>query len=773
MLEKKGRLFLLIFSIMLSCALMIVSLGLIDVIVESERGPMKKAAAGKDIQISSVTNEVFFKEKDVNKEGIKNLEGELDMTAIVEDPDEMIYVGLRGKKSYTQDMVEGKFENSKNGECVISKRIADEKKLKVGDKLQVVVQGKKVDLKVKGITATDGIFYNDEVGSFIAVVGYDYLNDLMKADNGYNVMSAEFAKKDLTKEERKDELKKFNDNNEKVIASDITGLAFTGDSLVQTILYVMLAIVCVVCVLIIRGVFRLIITERMQTIGTFMSQGATKSKIKRMLILEAFMYSVIGAIVGTGVGIGGLAILTRLTSPHAKYGIYNSVNINPTHILIGCAFAIILSLYSAWKPIRKIKKLQVKEVILNRVELHEKTGIIARFLTGIGAKIFRKNTTMFLAINNIRTSKLLRSNILLLTVSLAAILSIVSSSTSMTDVVTGAYDDMDYDYNIENIIDSNATKSTTETIIDELKADKNVKPESISPMYAAPGSLDDEDLYVYGVNPAAYGKYLNSYVGFFKGSLKNDYQKFIDSKDRDVVISTSFAKKLDKKKGDTVKIKVNEKSYDFKVVAVADFKLFNSGYLCLINQDKIKELYAVKEAGAMTFEKTGYNSNMDGKFKKLAKKYGATITTIEEDKQRNVENNAQMMMAFAAFAYIALGVAAIGIFNNITICFMQRRKEFAVMTSIGMNKNMRRNLILSENIICAIWSLIVAIPFAALFNIGIESLLKSMDTPMPVYFDYMAIPVYGGIVVAIVIVSSLSALKKSRNISVITELKYE
>ena len=380
---------------------------------------------------------------------------------------------------------------------------------------------------------------------------------------------------------------------------------------------------------------------------------------------------------------------------------------------------------------------------------------------------------MFLAINNIRTSKLLRSNILLLTVSLAAIYSIVSSSTSMTDVVTGAYDDMDYDYNIENIIDSNATKSTTETIVDELKADKEVKANTISPMYGAFGSMDDEDLYVYGVNPAAYGKYLDSYVGFMNGSIKNDYKKFIDSKDRDIVISKAFAKKLDKKKGDTVKVTVNEKSFDFKIVAIADFKLYNSGYICLINQDKIKELYSVKEAGAITFEKNGYSSDMDSKFKKLAKKYGATITTIEEDKKKNVENNAQMMMAFAAFAYIALGVAAIGIFNNITICFMQRRKEFAVMTSIGMNKAKRRNLILAENIICAIWSLIVAIPFGALFNVGIENLLKSMDTPMPVDFDYMAIPVYGGIVIAIVIVSSLSALKKSRNISVITELKYE
>ncbi|MCR5628687.1 FtsX-like permease family protein [Eubacterium sp.] len=774
MLEKKGRLFLLIFSIMLSCALMVMSLGLIDTIVESFTEPMKKAAAGRDIAISSNTEEIFFKEEDINKTGIKNLDGEIDMPAVVDDEDEMIYTNLRGMKSYKKDMIEGSFKSSDNTDCIISKRIADERKLKVGDKLNVLISGEKKELKITGLATADGIFYSDETKQFTVVVNYEFLNKLLNANGAYNCVVADYTKENLTPDELDKELKKFNKNNEKVIGTNLEyNYDSESDNMIQTILYIMLGIVCVVCVLIIRGVFRLIITERMQTIGTFMSQGATKKKVQRMLLLEAFLYAVVGAIIGSVVGCGGLAILTRLISPYKKYGIYNEVHFNPVHIAIGCAFAVILSLYSAHAPIRKIKKLQVKEVILNRVEVHEKTGIITRFLTGIGAKLFRGNTSMFLAINNIRTSKLLRSNIKLLTISLAAILSIVSSSTSMTDVVVGAYEDMEYDYDIGNIIDSNATQSTTDSLINELKNDKNVKADSISPIYGTEGKLNGKSLGVYGVEPKAYGRYLNSYVGFYEKDLKDDYQKFIDSKDNVIVISTSYAKKLDKKLGDTVKLTVNEKENEFKIVTIADFKLYNSGMICLINQEKMKSLYGLREARGITFEIVKDGASMDKKYQQMTKKYGATVKSKEEEKQLNVENNAVMMKMFSAFAYIALGVAAIGIFNNITICFMQRRKEFAVMTSVGMNKSKRRNLILAENMMCAVWSVIVAIPIAFAFNIGIESLLKSMDTPMPVNFDLKAVLVYGLVVIGIVIVASLSALKKSKNISVIAELKYE
>ena len=226
----------------------------------------------------------------------------------------------------------------------------------------------------------------------------------MNANDGYTTILAEFEKDNLSDKQMRKELEKFNDNNTKVLASSLVNTDYGDTSQIQILLYIMLAIVCIISILIIRGVFKLIIAERMQTIGTFMSQGATKSKIKYLLILEAALYGCIGSVFGTGLGIGLLFIINRLISPNAKYGIYNPFHINPVHIVIGIIFATVLAIFSSSSAVRKIKKLQVKEVILNRVENHEKTGIITNLVTNFLCKIFKGNTTAFLAINNIKTS---------------------------------------------------------------------------------------------------------------------------------------------------------------------------------------------------------------------------------------------------------------------------------------------------------------------------------------------------------------------------------
>ena len=70
MLERKGRLFLLVFSIMISAALLITSLGLIDAVMDSFIQPMKIVSEGQDISIHSNTQEAFFDESDVKTDGI-------------------------------------------------------------------------------------------------------------------------------------------------------------------------------------------------------------------------------------------------------------------------------------------------------------------------------------------------------------------------------------------------------------------------------------------------------------------------------------------------------------------------------------------------------------------------------------------------------------------------------------------------------------------------------------------------------------------------------
>ena len=160
MLEKKGRLFLLLFSIMCCTALLIMSLGLVDVLLDSYTQPARIAAEGQDITIYSATDEQFFDEKDINTDGISELKGTIGVTGVLNE-DEIIYVRMAGRKGYDTDMAEGSMENVNEKICVISDRIADERGLKMGDKLTIAVNGEKTDFEIKGIAKNNGIFYSD------------------------------------------------------------------------------------------------------------------------------------------------------------------------------------------------------------------------------------------------------------------------------------------------------------------------------------------------------------------------------------------------------------------------------------------------------------------------------------------------------------------------------------------------------------------------------------------------------------------------------------
>ena len=117
-------------------------------------------------------------------------------------------------------------------------------------------------------------------------------------------------------------VKQFNNANEFFEASNIGDISFIGVGTLNVSLYGMLSIVVLVSSIIIYGVFKLIINERLSVIGTFMSQGATKKKIERIILSESLMYSIIAGIVGSAIGELILFGIGRMVSPLAKYKIY-------------------------------------------------------------------------------------------------------------------------------------------------------------------------------------------------------------------------------------------------------------------------------------------------------------------------------------------------------------------------------------------------------------------------------------------------------------------
>ena len=246
MLERKGRLFLLIFSIMISVALLVASLGLIDSVVDSYVQPYEIAAEGQDISIHSNTDANFFAIEDINAKGIEDLKGCLSATGIMNDNDEVKYVRLDGRKDLDIKMVEGSFENTKEPTIVISDRIADEYGIKKGDKLKVAIDSKATEFTVSGIASNDGMFYTDKKKSFSAVVPYEFLNEKLGAQGKFNRVTAKMSDKDA---KVKDVVADFNDANENVKASALFDIEMIGTESLTLGLYAMLALVCIVCVI--------------------------------------------------------------------------------------------------------------------------------------------------------------------------------------------------------------------------------------------------------------------------------------------------------------------------------------------------------------------------------------------------------------------------------------------------------------------------------------------------------------------------------------------
>ena len=818
MFEKKGRFFLLLFSIAISAALLVACTGMVDVVIDSFNAPYESGSLS-DISITSKTDEPYMKESDIDTEGLKDVAYELRTTGVINENDKIKYVNVRGRDNYSGKMVEGstdflaQSETTVNSSCVISKRVSDIMGLKTGDTLKLFISGEEVNFRVEALATNDNLFYPDTSTNFNVIIPYEYLNEKLGANDGYNVVFANVADGDV-----KDFVKSYNDSHLEINAVDLKGNVMV-DSSINMALYFMMAIVVIVSSIIIYGVFKLIMTERLSVMGTFMSQGATKKKIEHIILMEGFIYGLIGGIVGSAIGEVFLYFLSRWTSPLGDYGVYTDFSINPVYIITGIVFSIILSVASAYFPVRKVRKLEVKDVILNRAEQKKSsrlvktfigllllgfsivvyvindsvinvttplgfvaafagvillTPVLVKLVTAVFSKIFRNNTTLYLTLNNIRSSKLLRNNIVLIVVSLSSVLMIASFGKSMTKLVVDAYKGMNYDYNISGIMEMDPNNPTTERILDKLHEMKGIDQSSIGDVYYAEAEIDGELAVATGSEVDMYVNVLDEYFGFTT-TYADEIQALKDADEYSILLTTKIADAIDKEAGDTVTMKINDHEVKVKVVGVYDGKVFQAGRAVLMKKELLINEFKIKEAAAIYLEKaeSSNDADIEKELKPFLASLGVTYTTKAEDTKLNDEQNQVIVSVLSIFSYLAMIIASIGVFNNITICFLQRKREMAVMASVGMNKGRRKRMILAESMTCVVFSILLSIPFTILLADLMTGFCVFIGMPMDVMFSWSSIMTYAPIITVIIFIASISTMRKSKKLSIVQELKYE
>ena len=816
MIEKKARFFLLIIAIMLSTGLFVGSMGAVDAALDSFVKPQLEQLENKDIYISPKDDEIAFNLDELKLEGVKDIIPEI-MSRAVYDSDDMQTIQLLGReeKYINKDiLIEGKnLEDFKDDKCIISKRVSDELNLGVGDSLNIILNGEELNLKIYSISSNEGVFYSDKKENFQIILPHKYLASKLGLEGKYNTL---FAAK--TEDTAKDSIEKFNKANTKFSAEELYNEESVKSQMSQinSMFYMMLAIVVFMSSVIIYSSFKLTVTERMPIIGTFLSQGATRGIIRRILYLESLCYGIIGGIIGNALGFGVLNLINYMVSPLREYGIIEKTELNPRYLVYGLAFSLILSLVSAVLPIIRTNKLQVKEVILNTSDSSEKIGT-GKFIVGsilliiiiiinsfkdkwvinaspiliilatgavmlifpkiielISKNIFKvtKDITKIgaLSLNNISTSKVLIGNINLMTIAIISIITINSISVSVKNVVNEAYENLNYDLSIN--VPGDGVGKLKEEVDNILKENSGVDKDSIQQHIYVGGEKDGNIYYVIGVEPDKYLDY-DHYIDWDKKEYTDIFNDFKKGADNEVIVSEKIAEKLNLKAGDNFDIKLGSNTKNYKVTGIVNAKLYNNGTVIFA---KLKDLPKEFSEGYST--ELSLNTNKDAAsvkedINKEIRKLGGSVMTFEETKELNLEQNKQLMNILSIFSFMAVVIGAFGVLNNIGISFIQRKKDLAVLSSVGMSKFQRARMLTIESILTVLWSTIIIIPFSYLSISIITKITKLIGFDMEVYFNLSFVPVTFVVSLILVLIATLPVLLRSRKLSIIEELKYE
>ena len=129
----------------------------------------------------------------------------------------------------------------------------------------------------------------------------------------------------------------------------------------------------------------MITLDRLPIIGTFRSIGATEKNVTRILLLESLLYGCVGGVAGIPVGVLILNIILQGMGKSLSQGIEIPIVVSVSGIFLSFSVAVIVSLLSAWLPVRRASRLPIKDVVLGTVEEKHTPH---RLIIGTGIALF-------------------------------------------------------------------------------------------------------------------------------------------------------------------------------------------------------------------------------------------------------------------------------------------------------------------------------------------------------------------------------------------------
>ena len=519
-----------------------------------------------------------------------------------------------------------------------------------------------------------------------------------------------------------------------------TNLGDSSLNMMIAIAIIVIAIIILTSVYCIKNTFSISLTEKIKMYGMLSSIGATKKQIKKSVIQEGMILSLIGIPVGILVGILLVYILV-IAVRGALSGILDIVvfKITLLPILISIILGIVTVYLSCLSAARKAKKITPLEAIKssNDIKIKSKkikSPKIIKKIFGVGGVIAYKNLK--------RSKKKYRTTVISIAMSVFVF---IASSTLINyafEAMGGYY--KDYDYNIKFTSTSKDGQELKQILNNEnfsnytllYKTNSILKITDMSKLSEFGKTVFIEnDLYknneipieIYGLNSEDFKEYLEK--------LGVDYDK---NKDKAVLLDYYSLYK----EGKTIKNRLLTYSPNDSISGNVEDKEFNVSISKITETvpDGLEGTYFYSAVIVLNVDEYGNNFNFvpnmlttnsekPDDLAKHSQKYDNMYVTNIASEVRFYDSVRLVVYIFAyGFIGIITLIGVTNIFNTLTSNIDLRQREFAMLKSIGMTKKEFNKMINLETLFYSLKALIFGIVFGLISSLAIyKAFAQSLD----------------------------------------------
>ena len=587
------------------------------------------------------------------------------------------------------------------------------------------------------------------------------------------------------------------------------------NALLYTVGAILVAIIMVGSIFLIYNSFYISLNERTQQFGILSSVGATAKQLRNSVLFEGLCIGIVGIPIGILAGIGSIGLVIPIVAEKFKSILYSTVPLSLSVSLSAIAAAAVVSLItiliSAYIPARKAANTPIVESIRQTNEIKTeakavKTSPLAQRMYGLEGTLALKNFK--------RNKRRYRSIVLSLVLSIILFVSGSAFRTTLKRLSERLIMDIDYDILLtaENMDDSEMFQ-----LYDKLKNTDGVYESSYQTVYAYTSTVKESELsdsyrkyrgattpdetisfptdiqfiedgeYLHfikklGLPPEEYYGQNGKLIAVAKQRVEqndgpNEPLDLFASHSMTLHVSPEIDNKTSSEHDQTINVTFTDtypvdpppkqpsqkSSYVFMVVAPYSLK----------EKFEAPDIHSVTGLSFLSKNNTQTVAEMESIIQNVGITSPYTLYNVYEI----VEQYRSLTFVIDVFTYVFVImislIAVANVFNTISTNIRLRRRELAMLRSVGMSDRDFNKMMNYECIFYGMRALIFGLPIAGIVSwliyVGLVSVEKIDNFVFVFPWGSMAISVIS--VLFIVFVTMLYAIRRIQRENIIDALR--